>query len=81
MPALWACICWSGGGYAFLVTLVVSASAELYTSAGAVAVALGNVLVLLVSTAYFVFVERAVTFFHPPAPALLLDLRPPFLAP
>lgn len=64
-------------GYAFLVTLVVSASAELYTSAGAVAVALGNVLVLLVSTAYFVFVERAVTFFHPPAPLFcsIYDLR------
>ncbi|MGW2836556.1 Pls/PosA family non-ribosomal peptide synthetase [Streptomyces sp. NPDC001493] len=54
--------------YAFLVTLVVSGSAELYTSVGAAAVALGNILVLLVSAAYFVLVERAVTSSHPPGP-------------
>ncbi|MFJ7627021.1 Pls/PosA family non-ribosomal peptide synthetase [Streptomyces sp. NPDC097595] len=64
-------------GYAFLVTLAVSASAELYTSTGAIAVALGNALVLLISTAYFVLVERAVTFSHPPAPLFcsIYDLR------
>ncbi|MFC8230358.1 Pls/PosA family non-ribosomal peptide synthetase [Streptomyces sp. NPDC057287] len=63
--------------YAFLVTLTVSASAELYTSVGAVAVGLGNVLVVLVSTAYFVLVERAVTSFHPPGPLFssIYDLR------
>lgn len=54
--------------YAFVVTLVVSGAAELYTSIGAAAVALGNVLVVLVSAVYFVLVERAVTAFHPPGP-------------
>ncbi|WP_329034442.1 phosphopantetheine-binding protein [Streptomyces sp. NBC_00178] len=63
--------------YAFLVTLVVAGSAELYTSVGTVAFALGNVLVVLVSAAYFVLVERAVTAFHPPAPLFcsIYDLR------
>lgn len=54
--------------YAFVVILVVSGSAELYTSIGAEAVALGNVLVVFTSAAYFVLVERAVTAFHPPGP-------------
>ncbi|MFG3142422.1 Pls/PosA family non-ribosomal peptide synthetase [Streptomyces sp. NPDC048211] len=64
-------------GYALLVTLVVSASAELYTSAGAIAVALSNVLVLLISTAYFILVERAVTSSRPPGPLFcsIYDLR------
>lgn len=63
--------------YAFVVTLVVSGSAELYTSVGASAVALGNVLVLLVSAAYFVLVERAVISSHPPGPLFcsIYDLR------
>ncbi|MCT9008989.1 Pls/PosA family non-ribosomal peptide synthetase [Streptomyces rhizosphaerihabitans] len=54
--------------YAFVVTMVVSGSAELYTSIGAEAVALGNVLVVVVSAVYFVLVERAITAFHPPGP-------------
>ncbi|MGW4233441.1 Pls/PosA family non-ribosomal peptide synthetase [Streptomyces sp. NPDC004980] len=63
--------------YVFVVTLVVSGAAELYTSVGAVAVALGNVLVVLVSAVYFVLVERAVTAFHPPGPLFcsIYDLR------
>lgn len=63
--------------YAFVVTLVLSGSAELYTSVGAVAVALGNVLVVSVSAVYFVLVERAVTAFHPPGPLFcsIYDLR------
>ncbi|MEU9198497.1 Pls/PosA family non-ribosomal peptide synthetase [Streptomyces sp. NPDC048332] len=63
--------------YAFLVTLVVSASAELYTSVGGAAVALGNVLVLIVSAAYFVLVERVVISSHPPGPLFcsIYDLR------
>ncbi|WSI35839.1 phosphopantetheine-binding protein [Streptomyces sp. NBC_01341] len=63
--------------YAFLVTLVVAGSAELYTSVGTVAFALGNILVVLVSAAYFVLVERVVTAFHPPAPLFcsIYDLR------
>ncbi|WP_405405907.1 Pls/PosA family non-ribosomal peptide synthetase [Streptomyces sp. NBC_01104] len=54
--------------YAFVVTLVVSGTAELYTSIGAEAVALGNVLVMVVSAVYFVLVERAVVRRHPPGP-------------
>ncbi|MEW1693651.1 Pls/PosA family non-ribosomal peptide synthetase [Streptomyces sp. NPDC091263] len=63
--------------YAFVVTLVVSGTAELYTSIGAEAVALGNVLVVLVSAVYFVLVERMVTAFHPPGPLFcsIYDLR------
>lgn len=54
--------------YAFVVTMVVSGAAELYTSIGAEAIALGNILVVLVSAVYFVLVERAVIAFHPPGP-------------
>ncbi|MEW2165298.1 Pls/PosA family non-ribosomal peptide synthetase [Streptomyces sp. NPDC007084] len=54
--------------YAFVVTMVVSAAAELYTTVGAEAIALGNVLVVLVSAVYFVLVERAVTAFQAPGP-------------
>lgn len=54
--------------YAFVVTLVMSGAAELYTSVGATAVALGNVLLVVVSAGYFVLVERLVTAFHPPGP-------------
>ncbi|MFD5520117.1 Pls/PosA family non-ribosomal peptide synthetase [Streptomyces sp. NPDC127066] len=54
--------------YAFVITMVVSGAAELYTSIGAEAIALGNVLVVVVSAVYFVLVERAITTFHPPGP-------------
>ncbi|MFG2436402.1 Pls/PosA family non-ribosomal peptide synthetase [Streptomyces sp. NPDC048508] len=54
--------------YAFVVTMVVSGAAELYTSIGAEAIALGNILVVVVSAVYFVLVERAVTALHPPGP-------------
>ncbi|WP_328867912.1 Pls/PosA family non-ribosomal peptide synthetase [Streptomyces sp. NBC_00304] len=54
--------------YAFVVTLVMSGAAELYTSVGATAIALGNVLLVVVSAGYFVMVERLVTAFHPPGP-------------
>ncbi|MFF4246858.1 Pls/PosA family non-ribosomal peptide synthetase [Streptomyces sp. NPDC001822] len=54
--------------YAFVLTLVVSGSAELYTSIGAVSVALGNVFVVLVSAVYFVLVERVATASHAPGP-------------
>ncbi|MBL1290176.1 Pls/PosA family non-ribosomal peptide synthetase [Streptomyces sp. NPDC057067] len=64
--------------YAFVVTLVVSGSAELYTSVGAAAVALGNVLVVIVSAAYFVLVERAVTAAHPPGPLFCSIYDPRF---
>ncbi|MFE3518549.1 Pls/PosA family non-ribosomal peptide synthetase [Streptomyces sp. NPDC059166] len=64
--------------YVFVVSLVVSGAAELYTSVGATAVALGNVLVVLTSAAYFVAVERVVTALHPPGPLFCSIYDPRF---
>ena len=47
--------------FVFVLTLSGSVAASLYTSIGALAVALVNVLVLFLSVAYFVLVERAVS--------------------
>ncbi|MFD3438938.1 Pls/PosA family non-ribosomal peptide synthetase [Streptomyces sp. NPDC058685] len=49
-------------------TLLVAVTAELYTSLGAMSIALGNVLVLLSAAVYYVLVERAVTALHPLSP-------------
>ncbi|WP_407555262.1 phosphopantetheine-binding protein [Streptomyces sp. Pv4-95] len=54
--------------YFFWVTLLVAIAAELYAPLGVGAIALGNVLVVLSGTVYFVLVERAVTVFHPLVP-------------
>ncbi|MEU0370178.1 Pls/PosA family non-ribosomal peptide synthetase [Streptomyces sp. NPDC006283] len=54
-----------GWFYFFVVTVLFSAAAELYGRLGVSAVALANVLVLLFSTLYFVFVERITTAFNP----------------
>ncbi|MEV0009055.1 Pls/PosA family non-ribosomal peptide synthetase [Streptomyces sp. NPDC047973] len=64
--------------YVFVVSLVISGSAELYTSVGASAVALGNVLVVLASAAYFILVERVVTAHHPPGPLFCSIYDPRF---
>lgn len=54
--------------YFFLVTLLVSAAADLYAPFGAAAIALANVLVVLFTAGYYVLVERAVTACHPTDP-------------
>ncbi|MEV5160839.1 Pls/PosA family non-ribosomal peptide synthetase [Streptomyces sp. NPDC053728] len=64
--------------YVFVFTLIVSGSAELYTSVGAAAIALGNVLVVLVGAVFFVLVERAVTAHHPPGPLFCSIYDPRF---
>ncbi|WP_406461263.1 phosphopantetheine-binding protein [Streptomyces sp. NBC_00111] len=64
--------------FVFVCTLVASGSAELYTSVGAVAIALGNILVVLLGAVYFILVERAVTALHPPGPLFCSIYDPRF---
>lgn len=64
--------------YFFWVTLLVAVAAELYDSLGALAIALGNVLVLVSGVGYFVLVERAVTAFHPLSPLFCSIYDPRF---
>ncbi|MFE6188409.1 Pls/PosA family non-ribosomal peptide synthetase [Streptomyces sp. NPDC056465] len=64
--------------FVFVLSLVVSGSAELYTSVGSVAIALGNVLVVLAGAAYFIVVERAVTAVCPPGPLFCSIYDPRF---
>ncbi|MER0485012.1 Pls/PosA family non-ribosomal peptide synthetase [Streptomyces sp. Edi2] len=63
--------------YFFLVTLLASAAADLYAPFGAAAVALANVLVVLITAVYYVLIERAVTACHPTDPLFcsIYDLR------
>ncbi|MDT0458867.1 phosphopantetheine-binding protein [Streptomyces sp. DSM 41527] len=63
--------------YFFLVTLLVSAAADLYAPFGAAVIALANVLVVLFTAVYYVLVERAVTACHPTDPLFcsIYDLR------
>lgn len=63
--------------YFFLVTLLVSAAADLYAPFGAAAIALANVLVFLFTAGYYVLIERAVTACHPTDPLFcsIYDLR------
>ncbi|MCX4637293.1 phosphopantetheine-binding protein [Streptomyces platensis] len=64
--------------YFFWATLLVAVAAELYDSVGALAIALGNVLVLVSGVVYFVLVERAVTVFHPLSPLFCSIYDPRF---
>ncbi|WP_435602110.1 Pls/PosA family non-ribosomal peptide synthetase [Streptomyces sp. bgisy130] len=64
--------------YFFWATLLVALAAELYDSLGALAIALGNVLVLVSGVVYFVLVERAVTAFHPLSPLFCSIYDPRF---
>ncbi|BCK73245.1 hypothetical protein Srufu_071980 [Streptomyces libani subsp. rufus] len=64
--------------YFFWATLLVAVAAELYDSLGALAIALGNVLVLVSGVVYFVLVERAVTAFHPLSPLFCSIYDPRF---
>ncbi|MFF3020698.1 Pls/PosA family non-ribosomal peptide synthetase [Streptomyces sp. NPDC057939] len=61
----------------FLVTLLFAVAAELYDPLGPAAIALANVLVLLLTALYFVGVERALVSRQPPAPLFcsIYDLR------
>lgn len=63
--------------YFFLVTLLVSAAADLYAPFGAAAIALADVLVVLFTAVYYVLIERAVTACHPTDPLFcsIYDLR------
>ncbi|MGY4951525.1 Pls/PosA family non-ribosomal peptide synthetase [Streptomyces nigrescens] len=64
--------------YFYWFTLLVAVSAELYDSLGALAIALGNVLVLLSGVIYFVLVERIVTVFRPLVPLFCSIYDPRF---
>ncbi|AJE84726.1 non-ribosomal peptide synthetase [Streptomyces albus] len=61
----------------FGITLLVSGAAELYTAFGALAIALGNVLVVLFTAVYYVLVERIVTARHALRPLFcsIYDIR------
>lgn len=63
--------------YFFLVTLLVSAAADLYAPFGAAAIALADVLVVLFTAVYYVLIERAVTAWYPTDPLFcsIYDLR------
>ncbi|MFF8785146.1 Pls/PosA family non-ribosomal peptide synthetase [Streptomyces sp. NPDC015125] len=63
--------------YFFLVTLLVSAAADLYAAFGAAAIALADVLVVLFTAVYYVLIERAVTACYPTGPLFcsIYDLR------
>ncbi|MEE4543032.1 Pls/PosA family non-ribosomal peptide synthetase [Streptomyces sp. V4-01] len=54
--------------YFVMVALLFWVAADLYGSFGVTAVALANVTAVVLSAAYFVLVERVVTFLHPLSP-------------
>ncbi|MFF0731694.1 Pls/PosA family non-ribosomal peptide synthetase [Streptomyces chartreusis] len=64
--------------YVFALALLVTAAAELYGPLGVTGLVLADLLVLLLTTAYFVLVERVVTALRPLRPLFCSIYTPDF---